>query len=231
MSNRASIIAVTYVILISVGFSILFGLFANSNEAEAAPAPNPVVQCQIVAGAPTKVVCTAAGVVVLNTTVNAPTVTLPPLPAVTIGPIRIPGPTVTETATVTSPPRNTTETETVTIEPEPETVTETVTVEPEPERLPGPTVTVPGEPGQATTEYVRVEPDTDVSPPDTSILPGVPDGPVEKTLIGGLSLIVLLAIVLGALYAGYIMGYKDSDKDNVSFLRSLRDNIMTRNSS
>lgn len=46
--------------------------------------------------------------------------------------------------------------------------------------------------------------------------------------LGTLTIIILCVLLLLALYGGYMLGYKDSDRQNARFLRALRDQISPR---
>lgn len=142
--------------------------------------------------------------------------------------IEIPGPTVTE---VPNPIVKTEEvvvpgpTETIYIQqpPPPAQPVETRTVE-----VPGPTTTVtatsPPQPsGQTTPEGGTIEADTgpmiDFGDGDTT--------PAEVG-IGILTLLALVGILLLAMYAGYILGYKDKERTDTNFMRALLDSVKTR---
>lgn len=146
-----------------------------------------------------------------------PTVTVRPQP---VGPSQAPAPpaeiaprvTVTDgapqiTATSTVEP-----TATVTDETQ---VTETEILPPGGGQLGGPRATI------------SPEPKTDI--PGIQFPDLIPDldspGPVQTVGLSIIGLISLVTIVLGAMYAGYVLGWKESDKNNANFLSSLRDQL------
>ena len=196
----------------------------NSHSMPEAQAAEPIVNCQVVVGQQTRVVCSAAGLVVLNTQINVPTITLPPLPGSTET-IRIPaGPQPTKTVTVTKPGP----TQTVTVRPEANaTVRETQTITSEPSSLPTATATatVTERARQAPTEYVTVSSDTR---DEEENIPFVPDT-TEEVVKAGIGTILALVLIILALWLGYYLGYKNSEKENVTFLRAMRDTILVRN--
>jgi hypothetical protein len=152
-------------------------------------------------------------------TVPAPTVTdIVPGPTKTV---TVPGPTKTVTATpAPGPTVFITDTETVT-QPGPTTTT---TARPEPTMLPetvtrptAPPVLEPAEPLQPNEGFF-----------DFGIDFGDGDTTLGETSLGiGVSLL-LIALILAALYGGYVLGYKDADKENASFLAALRDEVLVR---
>lgn len=143
--------------------------------------------------------------------------------------IKIPGPTKTKTVEVPGP----TKTETV---PGP-TVTETETVEvPGPTRterveVPGPvrTETVKPEPQptvtETTTETVTVTKEVEVDKPeeDGVLFDPPPVSPVEAVGYSSLALIVLCGLIILGLWLGYLLGYKDKERNETRFLSALRD--------
>lgn len=177
--------------------------------------------------------------------VPGPTVTLPP-ETITLPPIREtitlpPLPAPTRTVTVPGAPRPT---QTVTI-PGPTQIipgpTETVTT-PSQERtvtnfttfvLPGKTATVTETP-PVETETVFVRPTRQPRPDHATIAPGeIFIDPPALTIpqaagIGAATLVFLLGLVVLALWGGYIVGYKDSDRENRQFLAALRDQFYYR---
>lgn len=190
------------------------------------PAPaqsaEPLINCRVVTGQTVRVVCSAAGLIVLDTQLNVPTVVLPAPPRATVTQTvtapALPQPTKTVTETVPS------KTETVTVEgpTQIETVRETETIAASPSALP----TQSARPvGQTPTEYVTVtsKPEQRDTPDD--LLPDSPQEVVET----GVGIIIALIMMILALWAGYVIGYKDSDKENTNFVRAMRDNILTRN--
>lgn len=167
--------------------------------------------------------CVAAGVLVLSTTIPLPTIQLPgatiTLPnqteTVTVRPepITVPGPTTTVTKTtqpnvepriIQGPTRTVTASQTVTGPTA--TSTATVTATPTPSRQPvsdGDTMESPDE-----EDSVVVIPELDLSFP-------------EAVGLGLLSVLAIALLILLGMYSGYYIGYKDSEKQEAKFLRSL----------
>lgn len=192
-------------------------LLIGSAEPETAA---PLVTCEDTKiGNKIKVVCEAAGVVVLDTTIDPSVVTLPPIeiPGPTI---RIPGPTETRfvrgpttTRTVTQTQQAPEQTRTITAAPETVTqsaspqapVTETVTASPEPPRQTG---TEDDTMGDTEDDPAITIPETDLSTP-------------EVVGLGTLAILIIAALIVLGMWAGYYMGYKDSDKVEAKFLKSL----------
>lgn len=150
--------AITALVSMVLLVTLTIGGFFLTAPAPVQAAPSAtLVDCQLVVGPTTRVVCTLAGETVLNTVVDLPTVTLPPLPQATV---TAPGATVTvsppqATATVTAPagPRAT-ETVTVNVPVPGPTSTETVKVE-VPTNGSTATVTLPPKPGKTVTQTVK----------------------------------------------------------------------------
>lgn len=228
---RHSIIAVLMVILLVLAPVSAVGLASGPTQPSAPVAAAPaLVSCtDINLGQQVRIKCTAAGVVVLNTVVDLPQVevTLPgqtvtvkvPLPAETET-VRVPVPGGTKTVEVPGP------TQTVTVPVEVNGPTETVTVRPgEPTAAPSAptetvTTTVTPDPRQNATDDATIEPAPEDD--DTVVtIPGVDLNPAEAVGIGTLALIIVAALILLGMYAGYYMGYKDSDKAEAKFYRSL----------
>lgn len=153
----------------------------------------------------------------LDTIIKVPTVTLPPLPGTTQTLTLPPGPG--STVTVKIPGSN--ETETVTIQPTQlptHTVTETQTAT----QTATETVTATR---QGPTNYVTVRP----PPDDGNVIETIlPDGPVGKAAVATLSIIILMALLILGMWIGYYLGFKESDRSNVRFLKALSDKIITR---
>lgn len=243
--KRIISVLVVVVMLICCGFSI------SANAADPEPNPQaasaaPLVDCQVVVGNNTRVVCSAAGLVVLNTEVNLPTVTLPPLVVRTTAP----GTVTTRTVEV---PGNT-RTVTRTAQPEPQgIVTVTRTASPEPRitsaptatRTINPTVTATSTatatatstvtaPGQTETSYVTVAPaPTQVAEPGTDRntfipLPFPEDNPVLKAVVGTGYILAFLALLILTMWLGYYLGYKNSDRENSNFLKLISDQMLLR---
>ena len=179
--------------------------------------------------------CKAAGVVVLKLSVPIPddTITLPP---VTLPPVKV-------TATVTAPPRPP-----VTIQA---TKTVHVPGPTRTQFLGGSTATVTATPRASSTQGVPLpgitratatvtktvtvkslpsgqpKPSHDTLGPDHSIIPDIPiidfsgSGPVQKATLGFVAIITLIALVLLSMYAGYYLGFKDSNRNEAKFLDAL----------
>lgn len=140
-----------------------------------------------------------------------------------------------------------TRTVTRTVRPAPRVITKTVRVAvPGPTRtvaVPGPTVfrtaqvAVPG-PTETITETVRPSPRQDATKRATMdadrgfYSPDVDLGDDEVTAaeagIGLLTLLALVGLILIAMYAGYTLGYKESEREDTHFMRALRDTMVTR---
>lgn len=163
------------------------------------------------------------------------TVRPPPLPPVTVTPR--PRATVTEKVTVPGP------TKTVTAHPRandqsrvaPPAPTKTVTVSP-----PAPTRTALPEPVSTVTETVRPSP-TGQTPTATVTIEPKPrdnasgdldfsDGRVTlvEAGIGLITILALVGLLLLALYAGYVLGYKDKERRETDFLRAVLDSAKIR---
>jgi hypothetical protein len=183
--------------------------FAYNSNAESAP----VVNCQQtrVDTRHVKIVCNAAGLIVLNSTVQLPVVEIP-----------VPGPTSTSTITlpphpgptkyVTLPP----ETHTMTAPSQTKTVraTETKTITAAPQPVPSA--------GQQPTESVTIGPG-----PNHGFF-DFPDNPEEAATTAGIGVLLALIVALIALWLGYIFGYKDAEKADVKYLKALRDKMYVR---
>lgn len=248
---RHALVAVFTTLVLAFGSA--FAVVAFNPEPPPAAAAT-LIDCELVVGQQTRVICTLAGEVLLNTVVDLPTVTLPPLPQATV---TAPGVTVTlppATQTIT-PPRAT---ETVRIPLPPVTVTAgpnaTATV-----TLPGSnsttTVTLPPKAGSTITKTVRPN-DTPVptetvtttetatgqpQPESATVDPSgseddflrfdldlgddsVSAGEAGVGLLG--ALLILLAIWAGMTY-GYRRGRVSAEVGESNFLRDLLDNNKT----
>lgn len=154
--------------------------------------------------------CALAGATILDTNlpISIPTVrvTLPPLPAVTRA-IHLPGPTATVTAAPVIIPGGTT-THTVTIKPSPNTVTQT----PRAGRT---------SPGQTPTSRVTITPSPRVRKHTEVVEKTKTHTIVHRVFIGALLAICLLLFAILCYVAGYYFGYKDSDRAEQHFLRSI----------
>lgn len=163
------------------------------------------------------------GIPLPTVTVRVPgvTVTLPGDPITVRLPgetttVRVPGPTATVTETQTI---NGSES-TVTITPEP-LPAETVTVRPNAGPVPTvtETTTVTPAPRQGEDEPATIE----LTPEDDAVvkIPETNLGPAEAAGVGTLAILIVAGLILLGMYAGYYMGYKDSDKAEAQFYRSL----------
>lgn len=205
---------------------VMIPLAALSNtapEATAAPVAQqaPVVTCTQarISLKQVRITCSALGVVVLNSVIDLPSVqvTLPPvtvtLPGATAT-VRVPGPTVKvpgppgPTATVTqivpgAPGATITRApQTVTASPT-ATVTENPTVSPS---------------GQPTTDGGTIGPDSN----DTVLtFPKVELNTPEAVGLGIGAILFLMLLILLGMWAGYYLGYKDSEKNEANFLKTL----------
>lgn len=158
--------------------------------------------------------CTAAGIVVLDTTVN-----LPPGPTVQV---TLPGATQTVRVNVPGP------TQTSTIRVPVPGPTKSVTVS-----VPGPTSTVKGPTSTATVTATTttttgqvdngggtVDPSPSAEPePDVITLPGPTT--VKGAALGLLATAILAGLILLALFSGYTLGYRESDSDNATFMKRV----------
>lgn len=240
-----AIASIVMFIVLAVGASVALA------PAEPVYAQAEIVNCEVQGLNPVRVVCTAAGVVVLNTTLDVPTVTLPPVTVTAPGAtvtlpappratetVRVPGPTVqipvpgpTQTVTVNVPGEGTTAT--VTLPPKPG-ATKTVTIRPDGTPVPTATQTVTVT-EQATPESTvspsgQDEPDRGTLDEDTGFFsPDVDLGDDEFTLgetgLGLLSLLALAAVGLFAVYGGYRLGRKSAVDEDTEFLRALLDSV------
>lgn len=152
---------------------------------------------------------------------------LPEIVTVTVrpDPIIVPGPTSTQTitpppVTVTAPPQPV---QTVTVAPRPVTVT--------PDAVPNETVTVTTTPSASPTR--QPEGDDGTIAPDESVGPKAVDfGDGNITIfelgIGLASLLALVGLILLAMYAGYILGYRDKEAKDTRFMRALLDSVKSR---
>lgn len=195
---------------------VVLGWFATA-PTKPAQASDP---CTIsVSGTTATVQCVGVGVV---GTVPLPTVhvTLPPPPPVT-DIIKLPGPTVRvpvpgPTTTVTTPslPRATR-----TFTPP----TKTVTVQPS--SLPQPTVLQPEiGTGQPEPQRATIGPATPMYVPKDHYIPLVIGKvKVRDAALGVLATLAIVGLLLLGMYAGYILGYKTSEKKDTNFLRAVLD--------
>jgi len=210
---RARVVSILLVLLMA--FTLIpAAVVSNTQSAEAVD----LISCSDtrISASQVRIICTAAGVVVLNTVVNLPPgptveVTLPqqtvtvhvPGPS-SVQTIRVPVPGPTQSVTVTEPVVGPTKT---VHETEHSTETSTITA----------TATITKSTGQVDNGGGTIdhEPSTHGGP-----IPQI-DTPAKAAVLGLGLLIILLAIVLLGLYLGYILGYKDSDRANANFMNAL----------
>jgi hypothetical protein len=153
-----------------------------------------------------RVVCKAAVITVLNQLIPVPTVppitiptTLPPITELIPGEtVTVPGPT--KTKTVQGP------TKTKTITTPTQTVTENSTVTADPT----------GQPGGNSGTIGEVDPGGTVDFGDNDVT-------IQEVGIGILATIVFVALLLLTLWMGYVLGYKDADRENARFMDALLD--------
>lgn len=237
--------------------ALVVGIFSFTSPEPPAQAAD-VVECEVVSGPVVRVVCTAAGVVVLNTVLDVPSATVT-LPGATV---TLPGETKTievpgKNKTITLPPQaqapSTVRVPPITVTPAP--VTETV-------RIPAPTVTktAPPKPRATVTKRVEVPGKTTTltSAPETTTITPSPTAsgqdrggsasiePKEKKFFSleinpgddnitageaGLGILGLLAIIglfFLGVYTGYYLGFRNKEVDDTHFMRAMRDSILTR---
>lgn len=165
---------------------------------------------------------------------NAPAVTLLPLPTITI---RIPGPTIVlppvtifpppvtktvhvpvpgPTRTVTAPVPRATKTVRVPVPGQTKTVTEA------PRASVGPTVTVTQPAKKSGTLVPRSNKPSVFDPFDHFVTP------VEKGAAVTISIIVLLLMLFGMLYLGYILGHAAGTRHEIRSMRNLRDQLLRK---
>lgn len=213
---RTRIVSIIFCVLAAC--LIPFAAASNGVSAEAAPAVD-IVNCASIRLDPghVEIRCTAAGLVVLDTTVTLPpgaTVTLPPLPPVTV---RVPGPTQTQTIRVPVPGP----TQTVHVTEAVAGPTKTVTAN-------GPTSTVTAT-STATSSTGQVDNGGGTLGPSPSATPA-PNDPVisipsvttvKGAVLGTIAILILCAIILAALFGGYTLGYKEADVANATFMKRI----------
>lgn len=197
-----------------------------------------------------RVVCTGltpseieAGIVSGEVFVILPTetVTLPPLPPVTTTQpapppvtitdiVKTPGPTTTvtlvgptSTATITQPG----DTETFYL-PGPARTVQGPVVTKTAEPSPNPTVTETETATETVTQIVTPIPEID-TPTDSNVLFDPPPLTVVETVgYSALALLLLCGLIVFGLWLGYILGYKDSRREEMKFLDALRDQFYYR---
>ncbi len=218
---KARVIAILTVLV------MMFTLIPMAAASNSAPpdAPEPVVNCTSlrVGLDRVEIKCTAAGIVVLDTTVAlppGPTITLPPIlgPTKTVT-VEVPGPRETRTIEVEVPGP----TQTVTAPAATETVVQSGPTSQATVTASGPTsqttatTTVTTDPGQEPSEAGTMDPE----PSDPVISIPLPDDPLEAAALGTGALLILAALILLGLYLGYYLGYRDSNSKNANFMRAL----------
>lgn len=211
MRNAAASLIIVLMI-IATPFAIVF-----SSQVDTEASVNmstPMVECkELRIGQEIKIRCSADGKEVLNETIRIPAATPEP-PTIPSPPAQNPSPTPqpqpspgpTKNATLPTPaPEATRAPETPAATPR-ETAEEPLqTVSPGPRQTPSPT---------ATIEPPPVD-DTVLSIPEIEL------DIAEAVGIGTLGLLLLTGLFLLGMYAGYYMGYKDSDKAEAKFYKSL----------
>lgn len=223
MTRRVVLVLVAVMLLVMIPIA---SMSTTQNTSPAPAAQGSVANCSQVRINPkqVRITCTVAGVVSLNTVVNLPVVEVT-LPGDTVTvripgqeqTIRVPGPTVTQRVEVPGA------TQTIEVPGETRTIEQSPQGRPERSQAPAPpTVTVTESPditegGQGGTTPATIEPDDDggVTLPEVDLSTGQAIG------LGVLGVLGLVFIVLLGMYAGYYMGYKDSDKAEAKFLTSL----------
>jgi len=194
---------------------LAFGAALSPEPVQAAPAPQCIVQVQGTVGL---VVCAGLPIVQVplpTVQVSGPTISLPP---VTLPPITLPA----ETVTVQIPGGTETVTQTVNVL-ETETLEPSVTVDntdslsnDTPSVLPQPTVsaseTGQNPPGDGTIGTEDDPPNVDLGDGKTTIV---------EVGLGLLATVGIVALIVLALWTGYYIGYKDKEKNDTSFMRSV----------
>lgn len=195
-----------------MAFTLLPAAWASSQPAQA----TDVINCTSlrISTDQVRIQCTAAGLVVLNTVVNlppGPTIEVT-LPAATVT-VRVPGPSETQTIKVPVPgPTKTVHVTETVLGPSSAPSTATVTV-------PGPTITMTT--GQVDNDDGTLDPEPD--DPVVSI-PNI-DSPAKAAGLGLALLLIIIGIALCGLYAGYVLGYKDSDRKSADFIQAMLDKV------
>lgn len=100
----------------------------------------------------------------------------------------------------------------------------------------GPTVTqteiAPPGTGQTSSPRGTLTPEPKTDIPGIQFPDLIPDlsspGPVQTVGLSLIGLIAFITLAVGAMYVGYMLGWKESDKNNASFLRSLRDQLAVK---
>lgn len=144
--------------------------------------------------------------------------------------VKVPVPGPTKTVTVRPQPvtvtATATQTNTVALPQETKTVavpgpTRTVTPQPQPNE----TVTVTSSPSptrQAGSEDGTIEADSGL---DFSIDFGDGEVSTGEVVLGTLATFLLMGLILLALYAGYVLGWKDKERKEVEFMRAVLDSV------
>lgn len=222
------IIAILLSAIISVG--VITGIVVSTNKpAEAATTAQDLAVCPL-----PPLVC-----VTVTATVRLPgaTVTLPRRTVTLLNPVtvRVPPVTVSQiirvprvTQTIILPPRTLPGPVRTVVRPGLPGATKTATVVVSKEVIRNGTAppitrevrtTLPGV-GQTSTTSVRLPPGKEVIR-----IPGTTKTVTKFQALGLslLALLLLMALGLFLLWLGFVLGYKSSDKENMSFLKSLRD--------
>ena len=219
----AAVVAVVVLVVCAMGFIV-----TTPQPAVGAS----VVDCTTVTHpASVEIICTAAGLVVLDNTIALPTVTLPPVTITVPGStqtirVPVPGPTITlpgTTVTLPGQPGHTTTVTahaTTTLAGPTARATATRTLAP----VPGATVTAIKSPSAVGTRQ-PASPSATIKPVQ-STRPSIRHHTVTLTRtqtigLGLLTLVVGLLIALATLFGGYYLGYKDSEKNEARFLKSV----------
>lgn len=210
--KRVILVVLSVIALVLVPILVIGSAQHNAAKAD------PIVKCSVHKNT---VTCTAAGVVVLQEQLPLPTVTIKvPLPQRTI---KVPGPTVRVPG-----PTHTSVVERTKIETVPGPITiktmrvpSTKTVSPAPQS----TITVTASPEitQDRSRQPRPTPATLVPPARHSVInvPAISLSAPAAVGIGLLTLAILAGLIILGLWAGYYLGYKDSDRAERKFLRAL----------
>jgi hypothetical protein len=211
-------LASIFIVLLMAFTLIPAALVSNEQPAQAAD----VVTCSDIRinTDQVRVVCTLAGVVVLNDTINlppGPTVQVT-LPQATVT-VHVPGPSVVQTVRVPVP--GPTQSVTVTVPVAGPTTTATATVKTTKTAHATSTITATATTTKSTGQDDNGSGTMNPEPSDPVVsIPNI-NTPAQAAAVGGIILLILSGLALLALYVGYTLGYKDSDKANANFMRAL----------